>query len=91
MVYYSSKLTSAIYFNRTRRGSWYFEKSKGRKPMRGITNLGFCRDAQEFETHVRFRFRVMYIRRPCQSSKPWPNVQNADDTVPSDEYALILG
>jgi hypothetical protein len=45
MVYYSSKLTSAIYFNRTRRGSWYFKKSKGRKLMRGTTNLGFCRDA----------------------------------------------
>jgi len=60
--------------------------------MRGFTNICFCRDAQEFKMRVRFRSKVMHIgRRPCQSSKPWPNVQDPDDTEPSDEYALVLG
>ena len=60
--------------------------------MKGITNVSFCRDALEFKIHVRFGLRVMCIgRRPSQSPKPWPNVQDADNTIPSDEYALILG
>ena len=59
--------------------------------MRGFTNVSFCRDAHEFKIRAGFRFRVMYIRRPCQSSKPWPNVQDTGDTIPSDEYALVLG
>jgi len=61
------------------------------KATRGITNVCFCRDALEFKKRVRFRFRLMHIgRRLCQPSKPWPNVQDPDDTVPSDEHALVL-
>ena len=34
---------------------------KGKKVMRGITNVGFCRDTEEFKVLVRFRFRFMFI------------------------------
>jgi len=61
------------------------------KAMQGVAYVGVSRDAYEFKT-LGFRFRFMYIRsRFCQSPKSWPNVQDADDAVPSNEYALVFG
>ena len=62
------------------------------KAITGISYVGVSGDAYELKT-LGFRwFRFMYIRsRFCQSPKSWPNVQDADDTVPSNEYALVLG
>jgi hypothetical protein len=60
--------------------------------MSEIAYVVFSRVAYEFETRVRFRIRFMYVRSgSCQSPKPWPNVQDTDDTVPSEKYALVLG
>jgi hypothetical protein len=58
------------------------------------TNVGLGRDANYFKTRVRFRIDIRFGHigsRSCQSPKSWPNAQDADDTEPSDEYALILG
>jgi hypothetical protein len=53
--------------------------------------MGVSGHAYEFKTCVGFRFGVMHIRSGfCHCSKPWPNVQEADDTVPSNEYTLVL-
>ena len=63
-----------------------------RQRMIAVTYIGVGRDAYAVKTRVRFRFRFMPIGtgfRHCL--KPWPNVQNAGDAVPSNEYALILG
>jgi len=44
------------------------------------------RDTHESNMRVRFRFRFMQIGSwSCQPTKLWPNVQDADDVVPSDK------
>jgi hypothetical protein len=60
--------------------------------MSGITYVGFSRDAYKLKTRVSFRIGFIYIGTGSrQSSKPGPDVQDADDAVPSEKYALVLG
>jgi hypothetical protein len=55
-----------------------------------VTYVAFRRDTNELKIFVRFGFRFMQSSWSCQSTKPRPDVQNADDVVPSNEYALVL-
>jgi hypothetical protein len=62
------------------------------KTMMEITYVVIGRDTNELKTRVRFRLGFIQIGGwSCQSTKPWPNVQAADDVIPSNEYTLVLG
>ena len=60
--------------------------------MTEVTYVGFGRNTHELKLRVRFGLRSMRIGSwSCQSTKPWPKVQNTYDVVSSNEYALVLG
>jgi hypothetical protein len=65
---------------------------RGWKRTTGVTYVGIVRDTHELKMRIRFRFRFrsMQMSWSCQSTKLWPNVQDADDVISSNEYALIL-
>ena len=58
--------------------------------MIGVTYVVFSRDTNELKILVGLGVRFMQISWSCQSTEPWPDIQDADDVVPSNEYALVL-
>ena len=55
-----------------------------------VTHVVFSRNTNELKILVRLEVRFIQISWSCQSTKPWPDIQDADDVVPSNEYALVL-
>jgi hypothetical protein len=55
----------------------------------GVTYVGFSGDAYELKTSIGFRIGFIYFG--SRSTEPRPSVHDADDAVPSQEYALIRG
>lgn len=49
--------------------------------MGEVTYVGFSRDANESETCVRFRIKIIYVG--IRSPEPWPVVHDAGGAEPS--------
>jgi hypothetical protein len=58
--------------------------------MTEVTHVVISRDTNKLEIRVRFGVRFMLTSWSCQSTKSWPNIQDASDVVPPNEYALVL-
>lgn len=53
----------------------------GTEIMGEVTYVGFSRDANESETCVRFRIKIIYVG--IRSPEPWPVVHDAGGAEPS--------